>query len=389
MLAGCSSSTKASHRHDTSSSSTTPATTASVPTETVTIPGMPPVLDPANIYSQIKPSDLQAQFASWPHRVFVPNGANNTVSVLDADTKTVLSTFKTGRQPQHVVPSYDLTKVWVLDNQGNNAIPVDPITGTPGKPVPVDDPYNLYFTPDGKYAIVVAERYQRLDYYTPDLKTRQFSVTLPECEGVNHGDWSADGRYALFTCEFQGNIAKVDIMNHTVVGYITVGGMPQDLRAGPDGRTFYVADMMAGGVHIVAGDTFSKTGFVATGIGAHGLTVSRDAKRLFVANRGTDKLPGAARRHSPGSLSILDLATNVVSKTIPVPDGGSPDMGNLDVSGNELWLSGRFDDEAYVFNVTPGLESFGQRVPVGSGPHGLAVMPQPGRYSLGHTGNIR
>jgi YVTN family beta-propeller protein len=179
---------------------------------------MPPVLDPANIYSQIKPSDLQAQFASWPHRVFVPNGANNTVSVLDADTKTVLSTFKTGRQPQHVVPSYDLTKVWVLDNQGNNAIPVDPITGTPGKPVPVDDPYNLYFTPDGKYAIVVAERYQRLDYYTPDLKTRQFSVTLPECEGVNHGDWSADGRYALFTCEFQGNIAKVDMMPSAGIG---------------------------------------------------------------------------------------------------------------------------------------------------------------------------
>ena len=29
------------------------------------------------------------------------------------------------------------------------------------------------------------------------------------------------------------------------------------------------------------------------------------------------------------------------------------------------------------------------RIPVGSGPHGLAVYPQPGRYSLGHTGVFR
>jgi len=29
------------------------------------------------------------------------------------------------------------------------------------------------------------------------------------------------------------------------------------------------------------------------------------------------------------------------------------------------------------------------RIPVGLGPHGLCVWPQPGRYSLGHTGILR
>ena len=30
-----------------------------------------------------------------------------------------------------------------------------------------------------------------------------------------------------------------------------------------------------------------------------------------------------------------------------------------------------------------------KKIPVGKEPHGLTVWPQPGRYSLGHTGNMR
>ncbi len=62
-------------------------------------------------------------------------------------------------------------------------------------------------------------------------------------------------------------------------------------------------------------------------------------------------------------------------------------MGNLNAAGTELWLSGRFDDEVYVFDTTSGALS--ARIPVPRGPHGLTVWPQPGRFSLGHTGNMR
>jgi DNA-binding beta-propeller fold protein YncE len=61
-------------------------------------------------------------------------------------------------------------------------------------------------------------------------------------------------------------------------------------------------------------------------------------------------------------------------------------MGNVSVDGKVLWLSGRFDDAVYAIDTTTGAV---RSVRVGKEPHGLAVWPQPGRYSLGHTGNMR
>jgi aryl-alcohol dehydrogenase-like predicted oxidoreductase len=47
-------------------------------------------------------------------------------------------------------------------------------------------------------------------------------------------------------------------------------------------------------------------------------------------------------------------------------------------------LSGRYDDEVYVVSTADG--ALLATIPVGDEPHGLCVWPQPGRYSLGHTG---
>jgi sugar lactone lactonase YvrE len=160
--------------------------------------------------------------------------------------------------------------------------------------------------------------------------------------------------------------------------------MPQDIRVSPDGTTFFVAEMMQGGVYTIDGDRFAETGFLKTGIGTHGLYPSRDGRKLYVANRGNDRLPG--RPHGPGSVSVIDFATRAVEATWPVPGGGSPDMGNVSADGKELWLSGRYDDVVYVFETATGRV---RTIRVGREPHGLTVWPQPGRYSLGHTGNMR
>jgi YVTN family beta-propeller protein len=61
-------------------------------------------------------------------------------------------------------------------------------------------------------------------------------------------------------------------------------------------------------------------------------------------------------------------------------------MGNVTPDGRQLFVSGRFDDVVYVFDTKTGAE---RTIPVGREPHGVAVWPQPGRYSLGHTGNMR
>jgi DNA-binding beta-propeller fold protein YncE len=408
---------------------TEPAAPNHAPRAIATIAGMPPVVDPENLYSEMGANRFSPAVASALYRVYVPDRIAGDVTVIDPVKMKVVGRFRTGVNPQHVVPSWDLKTLWVVNNAENrmngSVTPINPKTAKPGRSISVDDPYNMYFTPDGQSAIVVAEESQRLDFRDPHTMALQWSLPTPGCGGINHADFSIDGRYALFTCEYAGGIAKIDLVKREVVGYLTLSkdggqkesrtnavspvalskasftttaftdaetgfpicagnGMPQDIRISPDGRLFYVADMLADGVYLVDGESFTQIGFIPTGRGAHGLYPSRDGTKLYVANRGSHRVEG--KKHGMGSVSVIDFASRQVVATWHIPGGGSPDMGNVSPDGRYLWLSGRFDNVVYRFDTTNGGVV---SIPVGKEPHGLAVWPQPGRYSLGHTGNMR
>jgi YVTN family beta-propeller protein len=336
---------------------------------------IPPPLDPHDVYAADRPGRLSPVVRRFPSRVYVPNSESNTVSVIDPHTYKVTDTFPVGQLPQHVVPSYDLKTLWVNNDEGNSLTPINPATGRPGRPVPVTDPYNLYFTPDGRFAIVVEERMQTLDFRDPHTMRSDHTLQVP-CDGVNHMDFTADGRYLLASCEFGNSVIKIDLARQRVVGSLTLssGGMPQDVKLSPDGRVFYVADMAAGGVWLIDAHRLRKVGFIRTAPGAHGLYVSRDSKDLYVSDR------------SAGAVSVISFASRKVVHTWPIP-GGSPDMGGVSTDGKVLWLSGRYGAEVYAISTRNG--HLLARIPVGNGPHGLCVYPQPGRYSLGHTGIFR
>ena len=352
--------------------------------------GMPAPLDAKDVYAGTGPGNLSPAVLHALPRVYVPNSVSASVSIIDPLTYKVLRTFRVETVPQHVVPAYDLTKLWVANEGGNTLTPIDPTTALPGPSVPVDDPYNLYFTPDGRYALVVAERMHRLDFRDPQSMALHDSVHV-QCSGVDHMEFTLDGRFAVVTCEFSGQLLKLDVASHRVLGYLSLPAdsfghaMPQDVRSSPDGRVFYVADMTADGVHLVDPVAFRVIGFIPTGRGAHGLYPSRDHRVLYVSNRGWNTVAGG--QHGPGSISVIDFSTRQVVATWRIPGGGSPDMGNVSVDGKELWLSGRYDAEVYVFDTRNG--TLTHRIHVGRGPHGLTVWPQPGRFSLGHPGNMR
>jgi YVTN family beta-propeller protein len=345
--------------------------------------------DRANIYEATDAGDLSPVTKPAVPRVYVPNSLSASVTVIDESTRHVLRTFRTGKIPQHVVPAYDLKTLWVLNNAEGSMTPIDPATGLDGPRVKVDDPYNLYFSPDGQTAIVIAEKRQRLDFRDPHTMELVKSVHVP-CRGLDHIDFTIDNRYLIATCEFSAHVVKLDLQTQTVVGSLSLGtnmkeSMPQDIRSSPDGQVFYVADMRKNGVHLIDPASMKYLGFIPTGKGAHGVTVGRGGNVIYVSNRGWNTILGG--RRGPGSISVIDPKTQRVIDTWPVPHGGSPDMGNVSADGKELWLSGRYDDEVYVFDTANGYLI--DRIPVGREPHGLCVWPQPGRYSLGHTGNMR
>jgi DNA-binding beta-propeller fold protein YncE len=154
-----------------------------------------------------------------------------------------------------------------------------------------------------------------------------------------------------------------------------VGSQPQDVRLSPDGRTFYVAEMGRNRLVRLGWRKLGIKGYIPTPMMPHGIYPSRDGGRLFVSDRGA------------GKVSVVSLATDKIVDTWTIPGGGTPDMGGISADGKVLWLSGRYNGDVYGWNTTTG--RLIARIKVGGDPHGIAVWPQPGRYSLGHTGSMR
>jgi YVTN family beta-propeller protein len=338
--------------------------------------GMPTVASPANIYADDGVGMLSPAVRGVPYRIYVPDSGGSTVTVIDPSTYRVIRSYQTGLNPQHVVPGYDLRTLYATNDLGNSLTPISPVTGRPDGPnIPVDDPYNMYFTPDGRYAIVVAEARQELDFRNPHTFALKHRISV-DCAGVDHIDFAANGAYLIATCEFAGRLVRIDLHTMKVAGYLDLpGSAPQDIKLDPTGRTFYVADKIHAGVWMIGAATFRVTGFLPTGPDAHGLYPSRDARDLYVTNRGN------------GSITVISFATKKIVKTWWIPGGGSPDMGGVSPDGRVLWVSGRYDGVVYAISTQTG--RLLAEIPVGPQPHGLCVWPQPGRYSLGHTGVMR
>jgi len=321
------------------------------------------------------------QVASFPPRVYVPDEATGLTFVIDPATFKIIDRYDVGASPEHVTPDWDLTRLYVEAPFSRRLTIIDPASGRPSGRLTVPGPYNLYFTVDGRMAIVVLDSARsgvaaggQKQLYFFDRRTWQLikAVDVPWA-GADHLDFSADGSFFLISTEYTGRVVKVDVGKMAVVGVLKVGGQPVDVRLGPDGRVFYVANQGTNGVSVIDATGFRQIGFIATGRGAHGLAISRDARWLYVTNR------------LAGSLSVIDLATRTVVHTWQI--GGTPDMIAVSPDGSQLWISNRYGGSVSVIDGQTGRVI--TIIKVGGRPHGLTYFPSPGSISLGHNGIYR
>ena len=331
-----------------------------------------------NVYAHTRAGMLTSVTRRARYLVYAPDSRGSGVYVINPRTYRVIRYISTGAMVQHVVPAWNLRTLYSTNDVGNSLTPINPDTGRRAGPnIPVTDPYNMYFTPDGRHAIVVEEAMQTLAFRDPQSFALQ--KTLPvHCPGVDHMDFSADGRFALASCEFSGQMVRIDLRTERVTGYVHVGGSPQDVKLSSDGRTFYVANRYlpgagASGVQMIDAHTLRLLGFIRTRLDAHGLYVSRNTKDLYVTSR------------AGGAVSVISFATRRITATWTVP--GTPDMGGVSPNGKVLWLAGRYSGAVYAISTTTGHVI--ASIPAGVSPHGVCVWPQPGRYSTGHTGVMR
>ena len=343
---------------------------------TAALPGMPPVASSANLYADAGAGMLSPAVKGDPYRIYVPNSGGSSVDVIDPTTMQIVNHFSTGFNPQHIVPAWDMKTLYATNDIANSLTPINPRTGgRAGPDIPVGDPYNMYFMPNGRWAIVVSEARRQLDFRDPHTFALRRRLSVP-CPGIDHMDFSANGGYLIASCEFSAQLVKINLHTLQIMGYLHLpGGSPQDVKLDPTGKVFYVADRYNNGVWRVDGAHFTRLGFIKTGSDAHGLYPSRDGRYLYVTNRRA------------GSVTVIDFATHHKVKTWHIAGGGSPDMGGVSPDGKVLWLAGRYSSTVYALSTKDG--HLIARIAVGLQPHGLCVWPQPGRYSLGHTGVTR
>jgi YVTN family beta-propeller protein len=350
---------------------------------------MPPVVG-NDVYSQTRAGMLAPRVRHDPALLYVPDSNGYRVTVISQRTHRIVRVIPAGYLSQHVVPSYDLSTLYTNSSAANQLMRISPRTGRRTGAVPMPRPYNLYFTPDGKTAVVMIEQDDTIRFADPHTWRTIKDLHYPGCLGPNHADFSGNGRFFVVTCEFSGELLKVSTLGRRVVGVLhldnqptapgadpmTLGrSKPQDVRLSPNGRIFYVADMGTNELLEISARTFKQVRAIGLPNMPHGIYPSRNGKELYVSDRGA------------GKVSVFDVARNKVVDTWTIPGGGSPDMGGVSADGRTLWLSGRNDGVVYGFNTRSG--RLIARIDVGGSPHGLCVWPQPGRYSLGHTGNMR
>jgi DNA-binding beta-propeller fold protein YncE len=358
--------------------------TAGRPVAAAAIPGSGPAGEPnataagtaPEVYAWTRRGMLGEAVRGLSARVWAPNPRDGTLDVIDQRTLRTVHRIKVGGTPQQVVPSWDLKTLWLIDGTGGSVTRVDPRTGRHGPAVPVDSPKDLYFTPDGTTALVMVGRQPRIDFRDPRTMRLRASLPLP-CGGVRHADFAPDGAFLVASCRLSGRLVRVDPRRREVTGVLTLGpgAAPQDVRLSPDGTVFYVSDMARDGVWLVDARRFSHVGFIRTGAGAEGLHLSRDAEALYVSNTGD------------GTIAVVDFARRKVVRRWRLPAGGSPGTGGVSADGTVLWLPDRSLARAYKISTRTGAVI--GRIDIGEGPRALCVYPQPGRHSLGHTGNLR
>ena len=243
----------------------------------------------------------------------------------------------------------------------------------------------MYFSPDGKSAIVVAEAFKRLDFRDPNTMALQARFRRPSAPASTTPTSPSTASTLIFTCEFQGASSR-STGSTKVLGYL---GPVRARHAAGHPRLPRRQDLLrrrddAGGVYIIDGDAFTETNFIPTGVGTHGLYPSRDGRKLYVANRGSHRIGGPPTGRAACACSIRHTTRS--RRPGRSPAAAAPTWATSAPTARRCGCPVATTTRSTRSTPPPASS---RRIPVGKEPHGLAVWPQPGRFSLGHTGNMR
>ena len=287
-------------------------------------------------------------------RVIVLNSGEGTVSIIDRATRKVVDTYPVGKEPHHLMPVLNKDDELVIANSASNDLVfLNPLTGEVKRRLPrISDPYQLGYSPDGKWFVSVSLRLDRVDIYAMpnyELKARIATKKTP-----SHVAFSNDSRFAYITMQDSNELVALDLASHKESWRMSVGNTPAGIWMSPQGLLF-IGIMGQDFVQVVDPAKRETVKKLVTGRGAHNVFPMGDGVRVLVSNR------------VDGTITPVDYKTFTVGKPIKV--GRGVDCLEVSADGREVWATVRWEAKVAVIDMT-GVKPI-EYIPVGRSPHGI------------------
>ena len=294
--------------------------------------------------------------------VFVMNSGAASISLIDMSTERVLRRIPVLREPHHWALTPDGRSLVVGDSSGNSLFFLNPQTGAVRKRITVADPYQLGFSPDGRYFTVNGLARNQIDVY--DAASMKLLHRFPIRSMPSHLAYSPGSHRVFVTLQGTNRLVAIDLRHMRVLWDRPVGNTPAGVLW-HDGKLL-VCDMGTNGLAVVDPATGAVTGHVVTDKGAHNLFLSPHGKTIWVDNRVS------------GTVTVLDAASLKTVRTYRV--SGGPDDLFFGPDG-KVWITRRFAESVAVLERATGRYRV---IDVGRSPHGIFVnpaAPSPGRMA--------
>jgi YVTN family beta-propeller protein len=249
--------------------------------------------------------------ASDGSKLYVANSGSDTISVIDTGTNTVTDTVKgVGKSPTGISVTPDGNKVYVTNHGGNSVSVIDTTSNTVTATVPVGNhPWGVAISPDGSKAYVTNDVDKTVSVI--DADTDSVIVTVPIDDDYPGGiTINSVGTRVYVTSANSDIISIIDTTTNTVIGTVPVGNYPWNVAVSPDGKKVYATNKGDNTVSVIDATTNTVVDTINVGSRPCAVAVTTNGARVYVTNSGSD------------SVSIIDTSTNTVTATVNV--GSNP-----------------------------------------------------------------
>ena len=224
--------------------------------------------------------------------IYSVNCYDNSVSIIDLKSYTVIDSFFAGIHPNDMAFSIDGEYAYITNCDSDSISIIDMSSLRLIAQVPVGMmPHGIAISPDGEYI------------YTVDMGSGSISIieTWSHCRisSIKVGECpmdiltSKDGRFLYVVCSFSGYgrlgaVAIISTKNYKVIKLIEVGDTPTQVVLSDDNCYLYVTNIGSGDLYTIELDSFSIGHIVKTGNMARGIAKGEDV--IYVANSGSNSI---------------------------------------------------------------------------------------------------